>query len=165
MPDPETPPAEPTPSEPQGEEKDPAWYRDQLAKKDAEMQKLQEAVNQQRVRMMEKAFEDVGLDPTKGIGKAVAENPKLEKLEPTAEEVRTFAIEEYQWEPPPDQQPNPLSQPTNDAQQRVNQTVQEAGAVPTTQIDFDIAEAEKAGNFAAAMALKVAKYRTEVLGK
>jgi hypothetical protein len=102
-------------------------------------------------------FDKVGLDPTKGLGKAIAE--KYEG-EPDADALRSFAIEEYQWEPPPENTEIPMAPVIADAQGRVTQATQEAEGVTLQPIDLQIAEAEEKGDFASAVSLKVQKFRT-----
>ena len=139
------------------EEKDPAWYREQMAAKDAETAELKKQLNKQKVKLMETAFAQVGLDPTKGIGKAVA---KEFDGDPDADAIRQYAIEEYQWEPPADQgQGHPLADDIAGAQGRVSAAIQGAESNPTEQIDLDIAQAEERGDFASTIQLKLAKFR------
>jgi hypothetical protein len=136
-------------------EKEPAWYRDQISKKDTELKEAQKTINRQKVKLMESTFEQVGLDPTKGLGKAIAEKYDGE---PDAETLRAFAIDEYSWEPPTTPQQEVVGA-INEAQARVNQAQRQASSVDSSAVDVEIAEAESSGNFAAAMQLKVQKFR------
>jgi hypothetical protein len=138
------------------EENTPAWYRDQMAKKDAELKELQKTTNRQRVKLMESTFKAVGLDPAKGLGKAIA---KEFDGEPDAEQLRQFAIEEYGWEPPTPE--NPQAEVVVEAQGRVQAATAGADSVPVQPIDFQIQEAEEKGDFASAVSLKVQKYRND----
>jgi hypothetical protein len=137
-------------------EKDPAWYRDQMALKDQEIKELQKEKNRQHVKLMEDTFDKVGLDPSKGLGKAIAEKYDGE---PDAEKLRNFAVEEYDWEPPPEQAENPMGQTITDAQSRVTTAIGDAQAIPLQPIDLQITEAEEKGDFATAVGLKVQKFR------
>lgn len=153
-----TTPADPPANTPT-EAQEPAWYRDQIEAAKAENSELQKQLNRQKVALMEAAFEKVGLDPTKGIGKAVA---KAWEGEPDADAIRQYAIEDWDWEPPAEAgQGHPLAGEINAAQQRVNGAVQGAEGVPVEQIDLDIAQAEERGDFASAMSLKVARFRQQ----
>jgi hypothetical protein len=136
-----------------GEDKDPAWYRDQMDRKDAQLKDQAKQINRQRVQLMEGAFDEVGLDPTKGLGKAIAE--KYEG-DPKADDLRSYAIEEYSWEPPVD---DSLQSAVVDAQERVTEAVNAATPAPASPIDIQIADAEERGDFAGTMSLKVAKFR------
>ena len=143
-----------TSTTPEGEDKDPKWYRDEIDRRDEKIKELEKENNRNRVRLLEKTFEALELDPTKGLGKAIAE--KYEG-EPDVDALRTFAIEEYQWEPPT-QTP---AQSVNEAQARVSGAVNEAESAPTQEIDLQIAQAEEKGDFASAVSLKVQKFRQE----
>jgi len=149
--DPTTPPVD------DPEEKDPAWYRDQMSAKDVEIKELTKTTNRQRVKLMEETFSKVGLDPAVGLGKAIAEKYQGE---PTVDDLRTFAIEEYSWEPPEELEENPLAKPIVDAQGRVDKAVKAADSTQQSAVDLQIAEAEEKGDFATSIMLKVAKYRT-----
>lgn len=139
---------------PEGEEKDPKWYRDEIDRRDEKIKELEKENNRNRVRLLESTFEKVGLDPSKGLGKAIAERYEGE---PDADALRTFAIEAYQWEPPT-QSPAEL---VNEAQGRVSGAVGEAESAPTQEVDLQIAQAEERGDFASAIQLKLNKFRQE----
>ncbi len=136
------------------EEDTPAWYRDQIDRKDKQLKDQGKTINRQRVHLMADTFEKVGLDPEKGLGKAIAE--KYEG-DPNEDDLRNFAIEEYSWEAPVD---DSMQTTITDAQGRVTTATAEATSQPQTQIDLEIAEAEERGDFAASVALKVRKFRT-----
>ena len=136
------------------EEDTPAWYRDQIERKDKQIKDQGKTINRQRVNLMEGTFKEVGLDPTEGLGKAIA---KEYEGDPNADDLRNYAIEEYSWEPPTD---NSMQTTITDAQGRIATATAEAGSVPQQQIDLEISEAEERGDFAASVALKVRKFRT-----
>lgn len=147
---------ETTTTEETTEEKDtPAWYREQIDRKDKQLKEQGKTINRQRVHLMEETFDKVGLDPSKGLGKAIAE--KYEG-DPNADDLRNFAVEEYSWEPPADK--DSMETTITDAQTRVTEAVNAATAQPQTAIDLEIQQAEESGNFAASIALKVQKFRT-----
>lgn len=139
------------------EEKTPAWYRDQMAKKESEIEELRKQNNTAKVRLMERAFADAGLNPTEGLGKAIA---KEYEGDPDPAAVRKYAIEEYGWEPP-EPAANPLAAVVGQAQARVSQAVGATNASPVQPLDLEIADAEQRGDFASSIALKVQKFRQE----
>lgn len=139
----------------EGEQKDPKWYRDELKKRDDQLAEQQKTINRQGVRLMEKAFSDAGLDPTKGLGKAIAQNYDGD---PDAEAIKTFAQEEYDWEPP-EQTP---AQVVNEAQGRVAEATAGTESIPQDALDLDIAKAEEEGDFARSIMLKVQQHRQKI---
>lgn len=138
------------------EEKDPKWYREQLAAKDEALADKEKEANKLRVKLLESTFKEVGIDPAKGLGKAIAADYDGEA---DAEALRNFAIEKWDWEPPTSE--NPIAGAVTEAQGRVSAAVKDATSAPTEQIDLDIAQAEERGDFASAMALKLNKFRQE----
>ena len=107
-------------------------------------------------QLMESAFTSLGLDPNKGIGKAVAE--KYEG-EPIAADISAFAVEEYSWEPPtpdpdPTPDPTPAQQIQQPAQQRVDDALKQSTPADTPTLDSQIAAAEEKGDWQKSMALK-----------
>lgn len=139
------------------EDTTPAGLRATLDRKEERIKELQEKVNQQKVHLMERAFSDAGLDPTTGIGKAVA---KEYEGDPAPESIQSFAREEYGWEPEPEQA-SEMAAVVTEAQQRVATATAGGSSTPTQEIDLQIAEAEKAGNFAESIRLKMHKWRSE----
>lgn len=147
----ETPPAD-------DDSQAPAWYRDQLKRKEAEIETLRKQTNKQRTQLLEGAFKGVGLDPTTGLGKAIA---KEYNGDPTVEALREFATTEYGYEPPQDAAENPLAREIGAAQGRIGATTGEAEAIPLQPIDLEIQQAEEKGDLVSAMTLKMRKYRQE----
>lgn len=146
---------ETTTEEEVSEEKDtPAWYREQIDRKDKQLKDQGKTINRQRVKLMEETFDKVGLDPLKGVGKAVAEKYKGEA---NVDDLRNFAVEEYSWEPP---KADSMQTTITDAQGRVTEASANAVSQPQQAIDLEISEAEERGDFAATIALKVRKFRT-----
>lgn len=139
------------------EDTTPAGLRATLDRKDERIKEMQEKINQQKVHLLERAFDEAGLDPTKGVGKAVA---KEYEGDPTKDAIQAFAREEYGWEPTPEQT-NEMAAAVTEAQGRVSGVTATGVSTPTQEIDLDIASAEKAGNFAESIRLKMQKWRTE----
>lgn len=137
------------------EDSSPKGLREALARKEAELEAARKEANTYRVRALEAAFKEAGLDPTKGVGKAVA---KEFTGDPDVEAIRAYAQSEYGWEPP-SQEPE-IAGTVREATARVAAVTQDAVSQPTTQLDQQIAEAEQSGNFAQAIALKVQRFRT-----
>lgn len=147
----ETPPAD-------DDAKAPAWYRDQIKRREEEIETLRKQTNKQRTQLLEGAFKGVGLDPTTGLGKAIA---KEYDGDATVDALREFATREYGYESPQDASENPLAPEIARAQGRVGAATAEANSIPVQPIDLEIQQAEEKGDLVAAMTLKVAKYRQE----
>lgn len=139
------------------EDTTPAGLRATLERKDEKIKEMQEQLNQQKVRLLEGAFKEAGLDPTKGVGKAVA---KEYEGDPSPEAIQSYAREEYGWEPTPEQTSEQIAAVT-EAQERVAGVAAGSASVPTQEVDLAIADAEKAGDFAESIRLKMQKWRTE----
>ena len=139
------------------ESKGPKQLRDRLAQVEAELAEKEKALNVQRMRLLESAFEQVGLSPTEGLGKAIA---KEYDGEPTPDALKAYAESEYGFTPQTDQAQgqNPLAGDINAGNARVAQATAQAQSMPQQQIDLDIQKAEEEGNFAQSMALKTQKY-------
>lgn len=148
---PESPPAD-------DDAKAPAWYRDQLKRKEEEIDGLRKQTNKQRTQLLESAFKGVGLDPTTGLGKAIA---KEYNGDATVEALREFATTEYGYEPPADSSENPMATEIAQAQGRIAGATAEAESVPLQPIDLEIQQAEEKGDLVASMTLKLQKYRQE----
>jgi hypothetical protein len=117
------------------------------------LERAQSEVTVLKAQKMQMVVEQLGLDITKGPGKAVAD---FYKGEPDTEQVSAFA-QEYGWTPPEpaDEGPAPA---VREAQQRVTEATS-GGAPPIPPSDDDdIAAAEKAGDWVSAMRLKMNKY-------
>lgn len=128
----------------------PKELREALARREAENKRL-------RGILMENAFRTLGLDPTKGIGKAIA---KEYDGEPTVEAVEAYAVDEYGWEKQSGTQPSPEAALIETAQQRVTQaTSGSVTAPPPSDLDQQIREAESKGDWVTSMSLKAQKLR------
>lgn len=140
-----------------GADETPKALREALKRAQDEAKAAREEANSYRVRALEAAFKEAGLDPSKGVGKAVA---KEYSGDADAEAIKSYAAEEYGWEPPVAE--NPIAADVRDAQNRVGAVTSDAVSTPTTLIDQQITEAERAGDFATAIALKVQRHRAEI---
>lgn len=107
-------------------------------------------------------FKEAGLDPNKGIGKAIA---KLYDGEPDVDAIREFAAAEFDWEPDATQtngnnELNEAEQERLSAQQRADQLRTNTEPVLPPDLDTQIADAEKAGDVRTSIALKQQKLKS-----
>lgn len=104
-----------------------------------------------RAQQMTNVYAEADLDPTKGLGKAIA---KEYDGPMTLEALTAYAGEEYGYVVP-DAPSNPQAQAITTEQTRLDAAAQGAGSVPVAPTDAQaIVEAEQAGDFATAMNLK-----------
>ena len=118
----------------------------QLKDKDAEIAGL-------TTQLLAPAYEDIGLDPSTQLGKAIA---KEYTGAPNVDALAAYAKEEYDYVAPETrQEQSPESQVIaqgHDALDRIGQT---AGSVPLSPTDGDtLAEAEAKGDYATTMQIK-----------
>lgn len=119
---------------------------------------LEEALEENKTlkaERREQAFKDAGLDPKRGIGRAVA---KLYEGDADVEAIREFAKDEFEWQPPTGdgdgEQLSPEEQQRLEGEQRV-QGVANSALPPRTPSDADrIQEAETNGDWDTANRLK-----------
>jgi len=125
--------------------------RAQLEKQIAATKAEQEVSAGYRTQLLDQSYKDLGLDPTKLVGKAIAE--KYDGAA-TTEALAEFAKEEYGYEP---EQVEELSQQAQNialGQAALDQVGQSAGSiVPPTEVDT-LAKAEAEGDYATTMAIK-----------
>lgn len=109
-----------------------------------------------RTLLMAGAYNQMGLDPNEGLGKAIA---KEYSGKPTPEALAEFAKEEYNYTPAVESS-SPQAQEIAAEQARIDQVGQGAGSVaPVTQQDaLAIAEAERDNN--TTMAIKGAQVQS-----
>lgn len=138
-----------TQPEPESTDDGPAGLREALKRAEAENAELKASANVQRTRTMEAAFTALGLDPAKGIGKAVL---KTYEGEPSFDEVKAFAEAEFDWKHSTD----PAAALVDDAQGRVDAVTTTAAPVLPggDTLQSAIAAAEAAGDLAETMRLK-----------
>lgn len=128
----------------------PKELREALSRKDAENKKY-------RGFLMENAFTTLGLDPTKGIGKAIA---KEFDGDPTVEAVEAYAVDEYGWEKPTPAGGSEEAALIETAQQRVAQaTAGSVTAQPPSDVQQQIRDAEAKGDWVTTMTLKTQQLR------
>ena len=101
-------------------------------------------------------FKEAGLDPNKGIGKAVA---RLYDGELDVDAIREFAAAEFDWEPDASQtttqqELTEVEQERLSAQQRADQLRTQTSPVLPPDLEKQIEDAEKAGDIRASIALK-----------
>lgn len=123
--------------------KAPQWYREQMKRKDAETKALRDTVTSL-------AFTNAGIDTSTPLGKTMREHYRGE---PTVDEIRKYAEERFEWKAPEAALP-PAHQEVVDATGRVETATKDARSVEQVTIQQEIAEAEKAGNWAQAVNLK-----------
>lgn len=103
-----------------------------------------------KARLMEGAYNQVGLNPDTGLGKAIA---KEYKGDPSAEGLAEYAKAEYGYEKPAGEI-NPQAQAIAAETARLDQASAGAGSVPVTDQGDLLAQAEAEGNYDLTMALK-----------
>ena len=100
------------------------------------------------------SFKEIGLDPTTGLGKAIA---KEYDGEISTEALAAFADSEYGHKFEAQAETHPQAQAINQGQAALDQAGQTAGSVPTpTQADV-LAKAEAEGDYSKTMAIKSAQ--------
>ena len=104
-----------------------------------------------RTQLLDRSYTELGLDPTKLVGKAIAERYEGE---PTTEALATFAKEEYGYEPLPVEAVHPQAQAIAQGQAALDQIGQTAGSVASPAEGDVLAKAEAEGDYATTMAIK-----------
>ena len=123
---------------------EPKGLRKQLAEAHGRIKDLQ-------AREMKRSFDELGLDTSKGLGKAIA---KEYEGEITAEAIATYAKTEYDWTPEERTPSNPLAGQIAQEQGKLDAVGQTAGSVaPPSEADA-LAKAEAEGDYQTAMAIK-----------
>jgi len=104
-----------------------------------------------RTKLLTRSYEELGLDPTKLIGKAIAEKYDGE---PSTEALAKFAEAEYGYTPPVTEEQHPQAAQIAQGQAALDQIGQTAGSVADlSQVDV-LAKAEAEGDNATSMAIK-----------
>jgi hypothetical protein len=122
--------------------------------KQIEKTNASEASNQVlRTQLLDRSYQELGLDPTKLVGKAIAEKYQGE---PNTEALAEFAREEYGYVPvAPSPETHPLAQQIDVQQAALDQVGLTAGSVPVSPTESDaLAAAEAAGDYGLTMAIK-----------
>jgi hypothetical protein len=140
-------------TEPSDEGKDTGrGLRAQLEKQIEKTNESQANNQKLRTQLLDRSYQELGLDPTKLVGKAISE--KYEG-EPTTEALADFAKEEYGYIPVAASEPHPLAGQISTQQAALDQVGQTAGSVPVLPTENDaLAQAEAAGDYATAMQIK-----------
>ena len=116
--------------------------------------KLEEALAENKQLKADKLvgkFADAGLDPTTGLGKAIA---KEYDGEISKEAILDYAKTEYEWEPTPVEELNPVAVAIAQEQANLDTIGETAGSVHTpTQAEL-LAKAEAEGDTQASMNIK-----------
>ena len=108
-----------------------------------------------KATQLETSIKAIGLNPDSGLGKAVA---KTFSGDITSDAVAEFAKSEYEWEVP-EVQPvqSPVAQAITDSHAVLDGVNEAAGSITPPSTQDQIAAAEAAGNFDAAIAMKGAQ--------
>ena len=109
-------------------------------------------------RLKAAAFNQLGIDPEKGVGKAIA---ALYDGEPDVEAIAKFAADEFEWQPTGEVRSEQETR-VADAQSRMDEVRESSSPVtPPVEEDLDaqIAAAEAAGDFQTSLNLKMQKVR------
>ncbi len=107
-----------------------------------------------RTQLLDRSYKELGLDPTKLIGKAIAEKYDGE---PTTEGLAEFAKTEYGYEYTPDPEQHPQAQAIALGHAALDQVGQVAGSVAPTSQEDALAKAEAEGDWGTSMAIKGAQ--------
>jgi hypothetical protein len=126
--------------------KAPNWYREQMARKDAENKALKDTVTSL-------AFTNAGIDTSKPLGQTMRENYRGE---PSVEAIRKYAQEKFEWQPPAAPLPE-AHQEVVDATARVDAVTASAQSTGEITLEKQIADAEKAGDWGLSVRLKAQK--------
>lgn len=121
----------------------PKQLREALKRKD-------EQIAEMKAKLRGVAFKDAGLDPTKGIGKAVA---ALYDGDLDGDAIREYASTEFDWSPTGEQMPSESEETL--ARDRADQVMRQGTSVSPPELADQIAEAEQAGNYKQSVALKL----------
>ena len=150
-------PAEAVAETPDTEGKDTGkGLRGQLEKQIAATKVEQDKNAVLRTQLLDRSYTELGLDPTKLVGKAIAENYDGE---PTTEALAAYAKEQYSYEPvAAAPAAHPLAGQIESQQNALDQIGQTAGSVPVAPAQGDVlAKAEAEGDYATTMAIKGAQ--------
>jgi hypothetical protein len=117
----------------------------QLKDKDAEIADL-------TTQLLQTAYEDIGLDPSTALGKAIA---KEYVGAPNVDALAAYAKEEYDYTFEGQATQSPEGQVIAQGHAALDQIGQTAGSVPVAPTEGGVlAEAEAAGDYATTMAIK-----------
>ena len=108
-------------------------------------------IAKQRTDILTPAYDQLGLDPTKELGKAIA---KEYEGEASFEALAKYAKEEYGYEHTPDAPANPLAAEIAQGQAALDQVGQTAGSVVTPTQGDVLNKAEAEGDYVTTMAIK-----------
>lgn len=135
---------EPTP-EPKGLRATIEKQSGQLKDRDAKIADL-------TTQLLATAYEEIGLDPTTQLGKAIA---KEYDGAPSVEALAAYAKDEYDYEAPAREAPSQESQIIAQGNAALDQIGQTAGSVPVSPTEVDVlAKAEAEGDYATTMNIK-----------
>ena len=129
--------------------------RAQLEKTLAENRKL-------KAREMTRSFSEIGLEPDKGLGKAIA---KEYDGEISTEAILEYAKNEYAYTPPVSDGAPPIAGQVAQEQARLDTVGQSAGSVATPTTNELLAKAEAEGNVQESLRIKAAQLEAMMFGR
>ena len=115
-----------------------------------------------KTQLLAGAYANIGLDPSKELGKAIA---KEYQGEPTVEGLTKFAFDEYGYTKPAGEA-HPQAAAIAQGQAQVDAASQGAGSAPIAPTDAErLAEAEAKGDYQTTMAIKGAQIAAQFQGR
>ncbi len=129
--------------------------RAQLEKTLAENRKL-------KAREMARSFAEIGLEPDKGLGKAIA---KEYDGEISTDAILEYAKTEYAYTPPTENPDAPIAGTITTEQERLDAATRSAGSVKSPTVEEMLAKAESEGNVNESLRIKAAQLEALMYGK
>jgi len=123
---------------------EPKGLRKQLSEAHGKIKELQ-------AKNLESAYGELGLDTSRGFGKAVA---KEYDGEASKDALTGWLKSEYEWEPTPQVEAHPQAQAITQGHEQLEQVAQTAGSVVAPTQDEQLAAAEAAGDYTTTMGIK-----------
>ena len=118
----------------------------------AQLEKTIAEKNDYKTQLLSGAYESLNLDPTVGLGKAIA---KEYDGAPNAEALAAYAMSEYEYSFTPEPEAHPQAGIINEGTAQIDSASQGAGSVPVAPTNQEaLAEAEAKGDYATAMTIK-----------
>lgn len=136
-----------------GQDDGPKGLRATVERLQNQVKELTEERDTLRGAVRSSAFRQAGIDPEKGIGKAIA---TVYTGDPDPAKIVEFAKSEFDWQaaPSPNEQ---MGQMLVDAQGRVQQVLDASTSAQEANIDSEIAKAQQAGDYVRLAQLQVQK--------
>jgi hypothetical protein len=141
-----------------GEDRDPAWYRNVIESKDAKITELEG-------RLTRLSYKELNLDPTEGIGKAVALTFEGDTTDPASVDALKAHAADLGWkadeatppvEPPPTE-PTTTDEAVSDGEGRIKQLESASTPAEPNALEDEAEAAEAAGDVDGAIKAHLAK--------